>query len=195
MTSTCGFCGGPIPCLTHSQFSEEVKMNAMRHRISGSDAAEDDDIPQCQRCGALVQDPCQTDEKAKTCELPDFCFPHQPSTAPEPPPTHGASYNQGLADADVLIGALWSDLFNKDLVKAAGADYFDTWRARIKELKASEPNVTARERQLFSALEQISMVCNDNGIQGANKDMALKFAGEVARKALAFSPPQSGDEA
>lgn len=53
-------------------------MNAMRHRISGSDSAEDDDIPQCPRCGALVHDPCETDEKAKTCELPDFCFPKPP---------------------------------------------------------------------------------------------------------------------
>lgn len=51
-------------------------MTAMRHLISGSDAAEDDDIPQCGRCGALVHEPCATDEKAQTCELPDFCFPN-----------------------------------------------------------------------------------------------------------------------
>lgn len=73
---TCGFCGGPLPCLTHSQFPKGSKMNAMRHTISGSDAADDDDIPQCPRCGALVADPCQTDEKAQACELPDFCFPN-----------------------------------------------------------------------------------------------------------------------
>jgi len=45
-----------------------------------------------------------------------------------------AAYAKGLRDADEMIGALWSDLFNKDLIKAAGADYFDKWRGRISEL-------------------------------------------------------------
>lgn len=46
------------------------------------------------------------------------------------------AYAQGVADADQLIGCLWVDLFNKDLVKASGADYFDKWRDRIRALKS-----------------------------------------------------------
>jgi hypothetical protein len=46
------------------------------------------------------------------------------------------TYAQGVADADQLIGCLWVDLFNKDLVKASGADYFDKWRDRIRALKS-----------------------------------------------------------
>jgi hypothetical protein len=45
-----------------------------------------------------------------------------------------AAYAQGIEDANQMVGALWSDLFNKDLIKAAGANYFDQWRDRIKEL-------------------------------------------------------------
>jgi hypothetical protein len=33
---------------------------------------------------------------------------------------------------DRFIGALWTDLFNKDLVKAEGAHFFDQWRERIR---------------------------------------------------------------
>ncbi len=32
-------------------------------------------MPQCELCGALVQDPCTTDTEQQKCELPDFCFP------------------------------------------------------------------------------------------------------------------------
>jgi hypothetical protein len=49
-----------------------------------------------------------------------------------------AAYAQAIQDANQMIGALWSDLFNKDLVKAAGADYFDRWRDRIKALPNGE---------------------------------------------------------
>jgi hypothetical protein len=59
-------------------------MCAMRHTISGSDAADDDDIPQCSRCGGLVEDPCDSDDKEAKCELPDLCFvPQPPSHARE----------------------------------------------------------------------------------------------------------------
>lgn len=50
------------------------------------------------------------------------------------------AYAKGLRDADEMIGALWSDLFNKDLVKAAGADYFDKWRSRIREMANVAPS-------------------------------------------------------
>lgn len=54
------------------------------------------------------------------------------------------AYARGLHDANEMVGALWSDLFNKDLVKAAGADYFDKWRDRIKALAVTErPNGTS----------------------------------------------------
>jgi hypothetical protein len=43
-------------------------------------------------------------------------------------------YSKGVEDANQMVGALWSDLFNKDLVKAEGAEFFDKWRARIKAL-------------------------------------------------------------
>ena len=45
-----------------------------------------------------------------------------------------SAYVKGVHDADAIVGALWSDLFNKDLVKAAAADYFDKWRTRIRGL-------------------------------------------------------------
>lgn len=48
------------------------------------------------------------------------------------------AYAKGLHDADEMIGALWSDLFNKDMVKAGGADYFDSWRGRIRALAIIE---------------------------------------------------------
>jgi len=35
----------------------------------------DPTAPTCERCGAVVHDPCATDEKKKFCQLPDFCFP------------------------------------------------------------------------------------------------------------------------
>lgn len=37
--------------------------------------ALDDDAPTCERCGAIVHDPCMTDEKQSLCALPSFCFP------------------------------------------------------------------------------------------------------------------------
>lgn len=46
-----------------------------------------------------------------------------------------AGRESAIDEANQMVGALWSDLFNKDLVKAAGAEYFDRWRERIKALK------------------------------------------------------------
>lgn len=45
---------------------------------------------------------------------------------------------QAIEEANQLVGALWSDLFNKDLVKADGAYYFDHWRDRIKALAKTD---------------------------------------------------------
>ena len=53
-------------------------------------------------------------------------------------PEHMVTYAQGLHDANSMVGALWSDLFNKDLVKSEGADYFDKWRDRIRALAIIE---------------------------------------------------------
>ncbi len=39
-----------------------------------------------------------------------------------------------IQEADAMVGALWTDLFNKDLIKPDGADYFDKWRERIRAL-------------------------------------------------------------
>ncbi len=44
---------------------------------------------------------------------------------------------KGIQDADAMVGALWTDLFNKDLIKPDGADYFDRWRGRIRALAVS----------------------------------------------------------
>jgi hypothetical protein len=62
-----------------------------------------------------------------------------------PPPIHAASYSAGLKAANEMVGALWSDLFNKDLVKAAGADFFDKWRQRIKDLDPTMPRPSANQ--------------------------------------------------
>lgn len=35
---------------------------------------QDQTAPFCKGCGARVHDPCNTDEKAATCQLPAFCF-------------------------------------------------------------------------------------------------------------------------
>lgn len=43
-----------------------------------------------------------------------------------------------LDEADKLIGALWVDLFDKDLVKSEGADVFDKWRERLRDLATTE---------------------------------------------------------
>ncbi len=42
-----------------------------------------------------------------------------------------------IQEADALVGALWTDLWNKDLIKPDGADYFDKWRGRIRALAVS----------------------------------------------------------
>jgi hypothetical protein len=44
------------------------------------------------------------------------------------------TYEQGIMDADQMVGALWADLFDNNMVKSQGAWWFDKWRARIKEL-------------------------------------------------------------
>jgi hypothetical protein len=49
------------------------------------------------------------------------------------------AYVKGLHDANNIIGALWSDLFNKDLIRAEGSDYFDKWRGRIRALAIIDP--------------------------------------------------------
>jgi hypothetical protein len=48
-------------------------------------------------------------------------------------------YVEGLNAADEIIGALWSDLFNKDMVNRGADEFFDRWRSRLRALKTPLP--------------------------------------------------------
>jgi hypothetical protein len=39
-----------------------------------------------------------------------------------------------LLETDEMVGALWADLFNKDMVKPGADWFFDKWRARMREI-------------------------------------------------------------
>lgn len=67
-------------------------------------------------------------------------------------PIHGPSYTAGINDADAILGALWSDLFNKDLVKAEAADFFDRWRGRLRAKAAADSAPFRRADDEFVAL-------------------------------------------
>lgn len=56
--------------------------------------------------------------------------------APEVKAYH-AGYIEGINAADQIIGALWSDLFNKDMVNGGADDLFDHWRFRLRAMKAN----------------------------------------------------------
>jgi hypothetical protein len=50
------------------------------------------------------------------------------------------AYAKGVRDADEMVGALWSDLFNKDMVNRGADWFFDKWRARIRDLAIVSPS-------------------------------------------------------
>ncbi len=53
---------------------------------------------------------------------------------------------KAIQEADAMVGALWTDLFNKDLVLAEGADYFDKWRLRIRALTLPSKAPSSEDR-------------------------------------------------
>ena len=39
-----------------------------------------------------------------------------------------------LRETDQMVGALWADLFNKDMVKPGADWFFDKWRAQMRDI-------------------------------------------------------------
>lgn len=86
----------------------------------------------------------------------------------EPVMIHGPSYTTGINDADSIIGALWSDLFNKDLIKSEGADVFDNWRGRLRSMRSADSAPFKRPDDEFVSLVSSYM----------NKKQATEFIRE-----------------
>lgn len=55
------------------------------------------------------------------------------------PAIHAASYSAGLRAANEIVGSLWSDLVNKDMVNRGAEYFFDRWRQRIRDLDPTLP--------------------------------------------------------